>query len=212
MTDETDPAKELEELRAQLAEATKGLDALKAKNEELLGETKAAKAARREAEEKAKAEAEELARKAGDVSALEKSWQDKLTKREAELSEEIKARDARLIDLTVNATAQKMAADLAVPGKADVLLPFIKQRLAYQDGKVAVLDGEGKPSASSVEELAKEIASDGRFDVLIAASHATGGGASGSKGGGAAIQKGDLAGDKAARVAALKKKFPQLNQ
>lgn len=189
MTDEIDPAKELETLRAQLAETTKGLEALKAKNEELLGETKAAKAARREAEEKAKAEAEELARKAGDVTALEKSWQDKLAKREAELLAEVQGRDARLLDLTVNAEARRIASELAVPGSADVLLPHIKARLKYEDGRVTVLDADGKPSASTVDELAKEIAANKAFAPLIVASHASGGGANGGKGGGAATTK-----------------------
>lgn len=191
MSDEDkDSGNELNALKAQLAEATKGLDALKAKNDELLSETKAAKAAKRDAEERAKVEAEELARKNGNVEALEKSWQDKLTKREAELSGEIKARDSQLHDLTVNATALSLASRLAVPGSADVLIPHLARRLAMelQDGRpvVRVLDNTGKPSALSVDELEKEFSNNAAFAPLIVASKATGGGASGSKGGGAA--------------------------
>lgn len=177
---------ELAALKAQLAEAQQGIDALKAKNEELITE-------KREAQKKAKAEAEaaavaaqEAAAKAGDVDALNKSWQEKLAKRDAELVEQIKARDAKLVDLTVGATAAKLAGDLAVPGSADVLLPHIKSRLRYEDGRVVVLDGEGKPSASTVDELAKEISADKRFAPLLVASMAEGGGAAGSRGGGAA--------------------------
>lgn len=193
MTDETqDLAAQLAEMKERLSqfeEKAKGFDALKAKNEELLSETKAAKQARRDAEDKAKAEAEELARKSGDVAALEKSWQDKLNKEVAAREDQIRERDARLIDLTVNATAQRIAAELAVPGSADVLLPHIKSRLSYADGKLSVLDREGKPSASTVDELATEIASSKAFAPLIVASHATGGGASGgSKSGGAAAK------------------------
>lgn len=104
------------------------------------------------------------------------------------MSEQIKSQSAQLVDLTVNATAQKLAAELSVPGSADVLLPHIKSRLAYQDGKLSVLDVTGKPSASTVEELAKEIAANKAFAPLIVASNASGGGATGSKGGGAAAK------------------------
>lgn len=177
---------DIAELQAQLAEANKGLEALKAKNDELLGETKAAKkAAREEAEARQKA-ADEAAAKNGDVEALNKSWQAKLDKAANEYAEALKARDAQLTDLTVNATARKLAGDLAVPGSADVLLPHIKSRLSYADGKLSVLDGDGKPSASTVDELAKEIAANKAFAPLIVASMATGGGAIGGKGGGAA--------------------------
>jgi len=190
MSDDKDGNKEVDALKAQLAEALKGIDALKAKNDELLGETKAAKAARREAEEKAKAEAEELARKSGDVQALEKSWADKVAKVQADKDAEIGTMKSQLHDLTVNAAAIKLASDLSVPGSADVLLPHIARRLAMevQDGKpvVRVLGSDGKPSASSLDDLAKEIRGNAAFAPLIVGSQATGGGAAGSKGGGAA--------------------------
>lgn len=184
---------------------------LKAKVDELLAEKKEAARKAKEAEEAARKAAEEAARKSGDVEALERSWQEKLAKREAELAEALKARDAQLYELTVNAEARRIASELAVPGSADVLLPHIKQRLKYEDGKLQVLDPEGKPSALTTDELAKEIAANKAFAPLIVASMASGGGAGGAKGGGAAQLKGDLGGDKAARVAALKSKFPELN-
>lgn len=191
MTDETTPPTEgapedVAALKAQLSEALKGLEALKAKNEELLGETKAAKAKAREREEAAARAAEEAAAKSGDVESLTRSWQDKLTRREQELLAEVEKRDAQLMQLTVGATAQNIASDLAVPGSAGVLAKLVRDRLKYQDGKVAVLDAEGKPSALTVDELRKEIADDPALAPLIAGSRATGGGASGAKGGGAA--------------------------
>lgn len=191
MTDETTPPTEgapedVAAVKAQLSEALKGLEALKAKNEELLGETKAAKAKAREREEAAARAAEEAAAKSGDVESLTRSWQDKLTRREQELLAEVEKRDAQLMQLTVGATAQNIASDLAVPGSAGVLAKLVRDRLKYQDGKVAVLDAEGKPSALTVDELRKEIADDPALAPLIAGSRATGGGASGAKGGGAA--------------------------
>lgn len=152
-------------------------------------ERKAAKERVEALEREARERAEESARKSGDIEALEKSWQDKLAKREAELLEQSKGLQSQLVELTVGATAQKLAGDLAVPGSADVLLPHIKSRLTYQDGKLAVLDADGKPSASTVDELANEIRNDKRFAPLIVASRADGGGASGSRGGGAATLK-----------------------
>jgi len=190
MADENEIDLKDAKVQAAIAAAVEAaIGPLKAKNEELLGETKEAKRKAREEAEAAKLAVEEAARKSGDVAALEKSWQDKLAAREAELSEAVKARDAQLVSLTVGATAQKLAADLAVPGSADVLLPHIKSRLSYADGKLSVLDADGKPSAATVDELAKEIASNKAFAPLIVASLATGGGASGGKGGGAAPTK-----------------------
>src|SRR5574343_1731633 len=123
---------EMESRLAVAEEKAKGFDALKAKNEELLTETKAAKAARREAEEKAKAEAEELARKGGDVAALEKSWQDKLARREAELSDQIAKMSGAVTAMTVDAAASRLASELAVEGAAPGLLPHIRARLAAE--------------------------------------------------------------------------------
>src|SRR5690606_28444155 len=127
------------------------------KNDELIAEKREAQRKAKEREEAAAQAAAEAAAKAGDVEALNKSWEAKLAKREAELAEALKARDSQLMDLTVGATAQRLASDLAVPGSADVLLPHIKSRLRYEDGKTIVLDAEGKPSASTVDELANEI-------------------------------------------------------
>ena len=58
---------------------------LKKQLDTLLGEKKTEAAKRKEAEETARLAAEEAARKGGDVAALDKSWQDKYTKREQEL-------------------------------------------------------------------------------------------------------------------------------
>lgn len=197
MTEETTTdtgAADLAALQAQLAEAQKGIEALKAKNEELLGEKK-------EAQKRAKAEAEareaaaaEAAAKSGDVEALSKSWQDKLAKREAELAEAIKARDAKLHDLTVGATAQSIASEIAVQGSANVIARLVRDRLRYEDGKVVVLDAEGRPSALSVDELKKEVSEDPALAPLIVGSRASGGGAAGAKGGGATKSWNEMSG------------------
>lgn len=213
MTDDVKDTPDVATLQAQLNEALEGIEKLKGKNDELIGEKRRTQAAADAAAEAARVALEEAARKSGDTAALDASWNEKYTRDLAARDELIRDRDNRLVDLTVNATAQRLAAELAVPGKADVLMPFIKQRLAYQDGKTVVVDAEGKPSASTVDELAKEVAADKRFDVLIVASLATGGGAPGGKGGAPDKNpKADIGGDKTARLARVDELLKQHSQ
>lgn len=156
---------------------------LEAKNKELIQE----KSEARKAAEKA---AEDAAKKSGDVEALEKSWSEKL-------ANETKDRDARLTEyeqmvnkMTIGSQAQKLAAELALPGSADVLLPHIERRLSVEikDGVpiTRVMDANGKPSALSLEDLRKEIESNTAFAPLLTGSKASGSGGMGSKGSAAA--------------------------
>lgn len=162
---------------------------LKAQRDALLNEKKEAQRKTKEAEEAAKAAAEEAARKSGDVAALEKSWQEKLATTESNYKSQADALTKQIHGLTVGQTATKLAAELAISGSADVLLPHIQNRLTVEikDGvpSVRVLDLQGKPTAMTVDELKQEFISNKAFAPLIAASKATGGGAS-SGGGGAA--------------------------
>ncbi|WP_299945339.1 hypothetical protein [uncultured Ruegeria sp.] len=184
---------------AQVDEATKGL---KGKVDELLGESKAAKAkAKEEAEAKAKAE-EEAAKKSGDVEALEKSWGEKLTKavegKDAENAELRKTVD----NLTVGAAAKDVAAELAVQGSASVLERIVRDRLSVEmtdNGPlIRVNDSQGQPSAANLEDLKTELSNDEALKPLIAASKASGGGAPNANGG--AGKSNGLAGDIAAKV------------
>ena len=91
---------------------------LKAKVDELLGEKKAAEKKAREAEETARLEREELARKSGNVEELERSWSEKYNRREAELNgtleQERGTLSAQIRDLTVGRTATDIASALAL--------------------------------------------------------------------------------------------------
>lgn len=214
MADEEKNA-DVEALKAQVAELTKGIEALKSKNDELLTETKAAKAAKREAEERAKAEAEELARKSGDVAALEASWAEKLAKRERELSQQIETMQGSITTMTVDNVAVRIANEIAVPGSADILIPHIKARLAAEqrDGQfvTVVRDAQGKPSAASLDDLKTEFTTSPAFAPVIVGSKASGGGANGSgKGGGAANGQGDIGGTPEQRRAYFAAKHPEL--
>ncbi len=190
---------------------------LKSKVEELLGEKKAAEKARKDAEDQARLEREENARKSGNVEELEKSWSEKYNRREAELNgmleQERGTLSTQIRDLTVGRTATDIASALAIPGSAKALLPHIERRLSVEqrDGKpvVVVLDQQGKLSAATLDELKAEFANDTAFAPLIAGSKASGGGAAGAGGGGGA-PKGNIGGTKTERTAAIASKYPDL--
>lgn len=168
------------------------VDGLKRKVDELLSEKKEAKKAREEAEAEARRISEESARKSGDTEALEKSWQEKLSKRERELQEQIDAMGSSVTTMTVDNVAVKLANELAVQGSADLLIPHIKSRLSAEqrDGQyvTVVKDRDGKPSAFTLDDLKSEFVSNPAFAPVIVGSKATGGGANGSNHGGGATK------------------------
>lgn len=187
---------------------------LKAKVDELLAEKKDAQRKTKEAEDAAKAAAEEAARKNGDVSALEKSWQEKLAKREGELQAQIESLNGNVNKMLIDNVAVTMANEIALQGSADLLMPHIKSRLAAEqrDGQfvTVIRDKDGKPSAASLDDLKNEFANNPAFAPVIVGSKAAGGGASGGKqGGGAATTKGNIAGDKNERIAAIQARLEQ---
>ena len=173
-----------DQVSAMIDEATKGL---KAKNDELLGEKKTAASRAKEAEALAQSTAEEAARKAGDIKAVEESWQAKLTKREEELSGQLSGYQKSIQSLTVGREAAALAGEMAVQGSASVLERIVKDRLSVEmtdEGpKVRVLDAAGKPSAATLAELRAELTADKALAPLIAASKASGAGQPNANGG-----------------------------
>ena len=164
-----------------LAKLKESVEKLEAKNREVIGKEKAAK----EAAEKAALEA---AKKGGDIEAIEKSWQDKLNKLQEESEAKLNSHLSTIKAITAERTASTLAAELAVEGAKDGLLPHIKNRIAVeiQDGKAIerILDAEGKPSAMTIDDLKAELTSAPHLAPLIAASKASGGGQAGEKGSG----------------------------
>ncbi|OOR86642.1 hypothetical protein B0181_11630 [Moraxella caviae] len=166
---------------------TKGL---KAKHDELLGETKAEREKRRELEAKLaeleaqkEKEAEEIAKKAGDIATLEKSYQDKMAKSESDWQAKYDAAQKQIYDLTVGAKANELANELAIKGSADVLLPHIQNRLTLEtDGdsqKLRVLDKQGNISALTIDDLKQEFRANDAFKPIISGGFASGSGAVG---------------------------------
>jgi len=165
----------------------KALAAEKAERESLKKRWDAQEAETKAREAEAAKKAEELARKAGDTAAIEKSWSDKLTKREQELLAQVKAKDQAIESLTVDATASKLSVELFGDG-APVLEHNVRNRLRteFVDGKptVRVLDEAGQPSAMTIDELKKSFVDNKTYARFIIASKASGGGSGGANAGG----------------------------
>ena len=176
-------------LKVEGIEDTTGL---KRQRDELLSEKKAAAQRAKEAEESARIAAEEAARKSGDVSALEKSWQEKYAKGIGEKDSELSALRGSLNKMLVDNVAVSLANELAVQGSAAILIPHIKARLDVDtsggEPKTIVLGADGKRSALTIDELKAEIAANQAFAPVLAGSKATGGGASGTGAGGGAAK------------------------
>ena len=184
-----------DEVQAQPQEQTVDVDALKAElealrghHEKLLGETKAAKAKAKEEAEAARVAAEEAARKSGDVSALDKSWQEKYAKAEAEYGAKLTAAQQQLQTVLVDNVAQKAAMDIAVDAEcAELLADKLRGSLglAEVDGKMqtVVFDADGKRSAITVDELKKQLIA--KYPRLVKGNPAGGAGGMSQPAGGA---------------------------
>lgn len=170
-------------------------DGLKAKNDELLGETKKEREKRKELErqlaeiqaEKEK-QAEETAKKNGDLETLENSYKEKLAKIESDKGNEIKALQEQIYQLTVGQKANDIANQLAIKGSASVLLPHIQNRLTLKTGddgtnEIRVLDLQGNLSAQTIDDLILEFKANDAFKPLIAGVQSSGSGATQTGGG-----------------------------
>lgn len=120
-----------------------------------------------------------------DIDAINKSWQKKMDTATLAATEASNKLTSSLRKLTVGAEARKLAAELATPDSVDLLERFIQDRLdADLDGDtpaLRILDADGKPSASTIDDLKKEFLADKRFSGILTGSRASGGGAGGSK-------------------------------
>lgn len=157
------------------------VERLKQHAEKLIGE----KRQRDEAAKQAQAERErieqEALKKNGDFEALEKSYQERDAVRQAELDRLYQERDTS----SISRESQRIASQLSdTPRAQNLLQRFIKDRLKVVDGEVKVVDKDGKPSASKVDDLVNEFKNCGDYDDLLTGTRGsgTGGGGQGSKG------------------------------
>lgn len=178
--------------------AESDLEGIKANRDALLAEKKEQQRLAQEAEaERQRIEreaAEELARKNGNLEAIENSWKEKLAARETELSERLKVAELKNYELTVGRQAQELAGELAKPNAQRLLAKEIKERLTLdEDGNIRVLDLQGKPTALTIDELKAQLRADPTYQDIIVINNSSGGGASGGGlGGGAAKNPKDM--------------------
>ena len=145
-------------------------------NETLLAEKKAEQQKQREAQAEKDALAQEQARKKGDFDTLEKQYQDKIAKLEAEIVERDKQRDSDL----VKSEALKLASSLSDNEHNQAILQMlIEKRLTAENGQIKVTDGTGNLTIATIADLKNEISTSGKFDSLITGTKASGVGATG---------------------------------
>ena len=161
-------------LEEKVAEEVSGL---KAKNDELLAEKKAAQRAKEELDAKARIEKERYAQENGQYQELYESQ-----KQEADtLRQKIEEMNHLATRQKVQSEATKIASTLTKDvSKAKLLEEKLSQRLTLLDGEIRVTDDSGQLTVSSLDDLVTTVKSD--FPFLIDGIQATGGGATRSQG------------------------------
>lgn len=173
-------------LTGQVETMTGETASIKAKMDELLGETKAAKEARRKAEQTAADEAARIAREKGDFEQLHKSSEERY---QATLGDLEKLRQGIANEKRSN-TAMKLATELADGPNAELLSTFIANRLAFSEDSVKVTDSNGQLTVASLADLTTEFKNNPKFASLLKGNQSAGGGANGgNNSGGAATVK-----------------------
>lgn len=152
------------------------IEALKQHNEKLIGEKRQRDEVARQAQLEREKIEQEAAKKNGDFEALEKSYQEKLQAREAEIADMRSKSDKQ----SIQSESQRLASQLAdSPHNQRLLQRFINDRLTVVDGQVKVTDEQGKPSASTLADLENEFKTSGMYDSLLTGTRASGSGAQG---------------------------------
>lgn len=139
---------------------------------------------------KLEADLKEAKLKPGDSDAAKLQAQlDDATAKVEKLEGQLKEASAETSNLMIKAEADRIAAGLTKDtSKASLLAKEIKGRLQYEDGKITVLDENGKATISKPEELAEGFKKS--YPFLVDGIDSSGGGAGGGgKGGGAPESK-----------------------
>lgn len=189
------------ELKKQLATAAASIAAMQAKTQELLDETKKAKAEKRAAEEAASSDAKKKAEAEGDYKQLLESSEAARKK----LADELQKRIDSEKKTALNSEAMRIATGLTRDAKrAELLADRIKSRLSVTENGIKVLDADGNLTVSPIEDLVNQIKND--FPFLVDGSNASGGGATGANGGAVSKKFDEMNG---AELAKLRKEKPE---
>jgi len=186
MSEQQNEEVNIEDLQKQLADKDTMLkdiqsqfDAVKGKADQLLDETKKAKAVAREKADAAELANMEKAKKNGDFEQLLKSSE----QQRKDLEDRLTALNSRVGSERTRTESMKLAAELADGTNAELLSEFISKRIKYTDDGIKVLDSNGDLTVSSLEDLKREFESNDRFKSLLRGNKSSGGGASGDGGG-----------------------------
>jgi len=171
-----------EELQAQLTSAQGETTSMKSKMDELLGETKKAKALKKQADDEAVAIAKAKALKDNDFEQLFKSSEEQRQSSDSRYDELL----GKIATDKQKAEAMRISIQLADGDNAELLAQFIAPRLKYTDDGVKILDSNGQLTVSTVEDLKTEFQNNARYSSLLKGNQSSGGSAPGGKSGSAA--------------------------
>lgn len=150
-------------------------EAMKAKMEELLAETKASKQKARD-EARAKEQAKlEKAKKDGDYEQLLKSSE----KERETLRQQLEQLTNKVSAERLKSESMRIATDLADGPNAEILSEFIQRRLKYTDDGIKVIDSNGELTVSSIDALKSEFANSDKYKSLLRGNKSSGGSAQG---------------------------------
>lgn len=170
------------------ADEVKGL---KSKVDQLLTEKKQAKSQAEQAAEAARIALEEVARKTGDVQALEQSLSKKYQS-EIELRDsEIQKRDQRILGGAKSGVIAELSGKFVAPDAAKLMLGSLVDVSYDENGEVVtVFKGlDGQPVGTSQKDFEAYLAKEKAFAPTLVGTTSTGGGATGSSGRGGAATK-----------------------
>jgi chromosome segregation ATPase len=173
------------DFKAIVDKLTAERDALTGKVNELLGEAKKAKAARRDAEAQAAEEARKKAEADGNYQQLFESSE----KERSTLQQQLEEMRSNIAKEKVSVEAGRLAAKLAEGENVELLSEFVQRRLKYTDEGIKVTDSNGNLTVSTIDDLAKEFEGSARYASLLKGNKSSGGGASGGAGSGGAAKK-----------------------
>lgn len=128
----------------------------------------------------------------GNVVALEASWKAKVQAVENDRDTKLGVKDKQLQKVLVSNVAQTLATEMA-GDNAHLLVPVIQARLSAdttgEEAVTRILDAEGKPSASTIADLKKQLVDSGKYKAILIASQASGSAANTSTSRPAAVPK-----------------------
>lgn len=160
----------------------KRLEALEAKNAELLSEVKAerqkrrdAEAAKAEADEEARKKAEEAAEKAGDIEALKRQWEAQKAKEIDKLTKERDDATGQLQRLVVEGGID---AALDAAGMAPAYKRMLRRDFAAEH-QIDIRDGQAFVGGEALPDVVKKWTEQETVSGLKAAGHGSGSGAPG---------------------------------